>query len=50
MDLTVEAEYVAACDAAKEVVWIQKFVSEFGVVPSILSPVPLYYDNNRVIA
>ncbi|XP_057999060.1 secreted RxLR effector protein 161-like [Hevea brasiliensis] len=27
-DSTTKAEYVAACDAAKEVVWIKKFISE----------------------
>ena len=47
---TIEASYVAACDAAKEAIWIQKFIFEVGVVPSILSPVPLYCDNNRAIA
>ena len=33
-DSTTEAEYIAASEAAKEAVWIRKFVSELGVVPS----------------
>ena len=49
-DSTTEAEYVAASDAAKEVVWIRKFVTEVGVVSSIESVVPLFYDNNGAIA
>ncbi len=33
-DSTTEAEYIAASDAAKEAVWIRKFITELGVVPS----------------
>ena len=49
-DSTTEAEYVAASEAAKEAVWIRKFVTELGVVPSIIDPVALYCDNNGAIA
>jgi hypothetical protein len=31
-DSTTEAEYIATSEAAKEAVWIRKFVSELGVV------------------
>jgi hypothetical protein len=34
----------------KEVVWTKKFITELGVVPSILDLVALYNDNNGVIA
>ena len=34
-DSTIEAEYIAASEAAKEAVWICKFIQELGVVPSI---------------
>ncbi|KAK9141842.1 hypothetical protein Syun_011242 [Stephania yunnanensis] len=34
----------------KEAVWIKKFISELGVVPSIANPVCLYCDNNWTIA
>ena len=49
-DSTTEAEYIAASDAAKEAVWIKKFIAELGVVPSIDGPIPLYCDNNGAIA
>ena len=49
-DSTVEAEYIAASEAAKEAVWMRKFVSELGVVPSIEEPIVLYCDNNAAIA
>ncbi|KAK8684280.1 hypothetical protein V6N13_040310 [Hibiscus sabdariffa] len=45
-DSTTEAKYIAASKAAKEAVWIKKFISELGVVPSISDAVGLYCDNN----
>ena len=49
-DSTTEAEYIAAAEAAKEAVWMKKFIGELGVVPSIVEPIPLLCDNNGVIA
>ena len=49
-DSTTEAEYIAASDAAKEAVWLKKFIGELGVVPSIANPIALYCDNNGAIA
>ncbi|KAK8600640.1 hypothetical protein V6N12_050493 [Hibiscus sabdariffa] len=50
VDSTKEAEYIAASEAAKEAVWIKKFISEFGVVPSISDAIELHCDNNGAIA
>ena len=36
-DSTMEAEYVAACEATKEVVWLKKFLSDLGVVNGVSS-------------
>ena len=33
-DSTIEAEYVAACEAAKEAVWLRQFLIDLEVVPS----------------
>ncbi|PKI48398.1 hypothetical protein CRG98_031208 [Punica granatum] len=49
-DSTTKAEYIAASNAAKDAVWIKKFVTELAVVPSIVDPVDLYSDNNGAIA
>jgi len=49
-DSTTEAEYVAASSAAKEAVWIKNFISELGIVPSIVDSIGLYCDNNGAIA
>ncbi|KAG8497202.1 hypothetical protein CXB51_008577 [Gossypium anomalum] len=49
-DSTTEAEYIAASEAAKEAVWIKKFITKLGVVPSISDAVELRCDNNGAIA
>ncbi|VFQ80948.1 unnamed protein product [Cuscuta campestris] len=49
-DSTTEAEYIAAAEAAKEAVWIKKFITELGVVPSINDPILLFCNNTRAIA
>ena len=46
VDSTTESEYIAASEAAKEAVWIRKFITGLGVVPSILDLVNLFCDNN----
>ncbi|XP_052882259.1 secreted RxLR effector protein 161-like [Gossypium arboreum] len=48
-DSTIEAEYIATIEAAKEVVWIKKFITELRVVPSISDTTKLCYDNNGAI-
>ena len=49
-DSTTESEYIVASKAAKEAVWIKKFITELRVVPSIVHPILLYCDNNGAIA
>ena len=49
-DSTIEVEYIATSDAAKEVVWLKKFITDLGVVPTITDPIPLLCDNNGAIA
>ena len=49
-DSIFEVEYIAASDAAKEVVWLQKFIGELGVAPSIDGPILLYCNNTGAIA
>ena len=49
-DSTMEAEYVAACEAAKEAVWLKKFFSDLGVVRMEQVPITLLCDNNGAVA
>ncbi|GJU44104.1 hypothetical protein Tco_1201370 [Tanacetum coccineum] len=48
--LNGEAEYIAAFDASKEVVWVRKSISGLGVVPIIKKPINMYCDNTGAIA
>ena len=49
-DSVCEAEYIAASDAAKEAVWLKKFLGELGVTSSLDGPVTLHCDNTGAIA
>ena len=49
-DSVCEVEYIAASDAAKEAVWLQKFIIELEVVPSIDGPILLHCDSSSAIA
>nr|GFB91328.1 hypothetical protein [Tanacetum cinerariifolium] len=42
---SAEAEYIVAFDASKEAVWVRKFISGLGVVPTIEEPISIYCDN-----
>nr|GEV15930.1 retrotransposon protein, putative, Ty1-copia subclass [Tanacetum cinerariifolium] len=47
---STDAEYIAAFDASKEVVWINKFISGLGIVPTIEEPISMYSDNTGATA
>nr|GFB91661.1 retrovirus-related Pol polyprotein from transposon TNT 1-94 [Tanacetum cinerariifolium] len=42
----IEAEYIAALEAAIEAVWIRKFISGLGIVPTINEPFSMFCDNS----
>ncbi|GJS72443.1 retrotransposon protein, putative, ty1-copia subclass [Tanacetum coccineum] len=47
---STDAEYIAPFDASKEAVWIRKFISGLGIVPTIEEPISMYCDNTGAIA
>ncbi|TYK16301.1 gag/pol protein [Cucumis melo var. makuwa] len=47
---TSEAEYVVACEPAKEAIWLRKFLIDLKVGPNMSKPITLYYDNSGVVA
>ena len=49
-DSTMEAKYVAACKAAKEAIWLKKFLSNLGVMRMEQVPITLFYGNSGVVA
>ncbi|GKG30613.1 hypothetical protein Tco_0423101, partial [Tanacetum coccineum] len=44
-----KTEYIAALEAAMEVVWIRKFISGFGIVPTINEPINMFGDNSAAL-
>ena len=48
-DSTAKVEYIAASDAAKEAVWLKKFITDLVVVPSILDPIHVLCEHNGAI-
>ncbi|XP_065627553.1 secreted RxLR effector protein 161-like [Quercus suber] len=49
-DSIMEVEYVAACEAAKEAVWLQNFLSDLGVVRMEQVLITLFCNNSGVVA
>ena len=49
-DSTMEAEYVAAAEAAKEAIWLRKLLLELGVVFAAEKPIVMHCDNTGAIA
>ncbi|KAL0416509.1 UNVERIFIED_CONTAM: Secreted RxLR effector protein [Sesamum latifolium] len=50
VDSTIEAEYIAVSEAAKEAVWMKNYIQELDVVRSIIEPIVIFCDNNGAIA
>ena len=50
VDSTMEAKYVVASKAAKEAVWLRKFLMKLGVISKVVDPMILYYDNSGAVA
>ncbi|KAG5882927.1 hypothetical protein JTB14_012654 [Gonioctena quinquepunctata] len=44
---TTKAEYIAACDGAKEVVWLRQFLKDIG--KEFVSAYPVFIDNQSAI-
>ena len=49
-DSTMEAEYVVACEVAKEAIWLKKFIFDLDVLRMEQVPITLFCDNSGAIA
>lgn len=49
-DSTMEAEFVTALDAIKEVVWLRNFLRDLEVIPNLEQPMIVYCDNSGAVA
>lgn len=47
--LTMDAEYIAGAEAAKEAVWIRNFINDLRIPGVHIDTVPLYIDNNSAL-
>ena len=50
VDSTMEAEYIASSEVAKEAVWLKNFLLDLGVVTLAQSTITLYCNNSGAIA
>ena len=50
VDSNMKAEYVAACEATKEAVWLKKFLSDLSVMRMEQVPITLFCDNSGAVA
>ena len=46
---TMEAEYITACEAAKEAIWLKKFFTDLEVIPKMDKPIVLYCENSGAV-
>ncbi|GKD98976.1 hypothetical protein Tco_1382873 [Tanacetum coccineum] len=46
-DSTCESEYIAACEASKEAIWMKNFIGDLGVVPTVQDPIEILCDNKK---
>lgn len=46
---TMDAEYIAGAEAAKEAVWIRGFINDLRIPGVYIDTVPLYIDNNSAL-
>ena len=49
-DSTMEAEYIAASEAAKETVWLKNFLMDLEMVSTAQSAIKLHCDNSGAVA
>ena len=47
---TLEAEYMAASEAAREGIWLKEFTTELGVIPNALDPMDLHVSKGHDVS
>ena len=46
---STKSKYIAASESSSESIWMKRFITELGVVPSALDPLTIYCDNMGAI-
>nr|GEV88600.1 hypothetical protein [Tanacetum cinerariifolium] len=50
VDFTCESEYIAACEASKEAIWMKFFIGDLRVVPAVQDLIEIFCDNKSAVA
>ena len=45
----MEAEFIACYETMIHALWLQNYISELGVIDTIIKPLKIYYDNSVVV-
>ncbi|GKF60395.1 hypothetical protein Tco_0177181 [Tanacetum coccineum] len=48
-DSTCKSEYIIACEASKEAIWIKNFIGDLGVVPTVQDPIEILLEEGHVL-
>nr|GEV84595.1 retrovirus-related Pol polyprotein from transposon TNT 1-94 [Tanacetum cinerariifolium] len=49
-DSTCKFEYIAACEASKEAIWMKNFIIDLRVVPIVQDPIEIFCNNESAVA
>ena len=49
-DSIYESKYISSSESSKKVAWLETFIGDLGVVPTIPEPVEPFYDNKGAVA
>nr|GEW29464.1 retrovirus-related Pol polyprotein from transposon TNT 1-94 [Tanacetum cinerariifolium] len=48
-DSTCESDYIAACEASKEAIWMKNFIGDIGVFPTVQDLIEIFCDNESAV-
>ncbi|GJR40515.1 hypothetical protein Tco_1216199 [Tanacetum coccineum] len=49
-DFTCESEYIAACEASKEAIWMKNFIGDLGFVLTVQDLIEIFCNNESAVA
>ena len=49
VDFTMESDYATTFKTTKKIIWFREFLTKLGVVPLVVPPIILLYDNSKVV-
>nr|GFC56315.1 retrovirus-related Pol polyprotein from transposon TNT 1-94 [Tanacetum cinerariifolium] len=49
-DFTCEYEYIVACEASKEAIWMKNFIGDLRVIPIVQDPIEIFCGNECAVS